>query len=323
MSKRKISHQQSVRMEKKQQHLRENIITDSSNIDAEGLIITRFGRHVLLETSEKKHIHCSIRPALHSLVAGDRVLWRAEKNGQGVVVSLYPRQTVLGRPDKQGQLKPVAANITQLIIVVAPKPIISWPLLDSYLVIAEFLRLQAIIVLNKTDLESQVIQDQLRSQYGALGYPVLFTHFHDKKGYLALQSILNHQVSVFVGQSGVGKSSIITQLLPDEINIQTAEISTHTDLGCHTTTNSYFYPIPTGGALIDSPGVREFGLWHMPQKDIANGYREFRPYLTQCKFRNCDHQQSPGCALIAAIKRGEITPTRHDNYVRLSKQYAK
>ena len=126
-----------------------------------------------------------------------------------------------------------------------------------------------------------------------------------------------------MGQSGVGKSSLITRVLPLELGIQTAAISTRTDLGCHTTSNSCLYHIPTGGALIDSPGVREFGLWHMPVTEIAKGYREFRPYLSQCKFRNCNHRDTLGCALVTAVNNTLVSRNRYDNYVKISTQFAK
>ena len=143
-------------------------------------------------------------------------------------------------------------------------------------------------------------------------------------GYKQLQDALKDQTSVFVGQSGVGKSSLISHILPEESSkIQVAEISVKSELGCHTTSNSCFYHIPSGGALIDSPGVREFGLWHMDATDIAKGFREFKPFLSKCKFRNCNHQDTPGCALLEAIKNKFITRQRYENYVKISTQFAK
>lgn len=323
MSKRRISHQQSTRIEKKQKHYRQQAETGGPGLTADGLVITRYSSHALVESPEGKQMRCSIRPHVDALVAGDRVLWQAEGSGQGVVISCYPRQSLLGRPDKHGQMRPVAANISQLMIVVAPKPLISWPLLDSYLVMAEYLNLQACIILNKIDLACPTLRQQLLQGYEHLGYPILFTSLGDKKSYKQLQEKLDQQTSVFVGQSGVGKSTLIAGILPLQPNIQIASISAHTDLGCHTTSNSYLYHLPTGGALIDSPGVRNFGLWHMPLEAIAKGYREFRPYLTQCKFRNCNHRDTPGCALIMAVNKNLVTHNRYENYVKISLQFAK
>lgn len=322
MSKRRISNQQSARIEKKQKHYRQPTEIENNASAADGLIIRRFSRHAIVESNAGVRIHCSIRPNIDSLVAGDRVIWQAEGDSQGVVVSCYPRQSVLGRPDKRGLLKPVAANISQIMIVVAPKPDISWGLLDSYLVMTEFLNLEACIVLNKIDLPSKALQKQLQL-YEQLGYKILFTSKTHQEGYLQLQQSLDNQTSVFVGQSGVGKSSLISKILPLEINIQIAAISDRTDLGCHTTSSSCLYHLPTGGAIIDSPGVREFGLWHMLARDIANGYREFKPYLSACQFRNCNHRDSKGCAIIAAVDNHLISPHRFANYVKISTQFSK
>ncbi|WP_133128273.1 small ribosomal subunit biogenesis GTPase RsgA [Legionella nagasakiensis] len=320
MSKRRVSKQQSTRIEKKQTSYRQTL--EDNKTTADGLVITRFGSHALIKNDEGVCIHCSIRPAIDSLVAGDRVVWLPEGEAQGVVVSRYPRNSVLGRPDKRGIIKPIAVNITQIMVVVAPKPQISWSLLDSYLVMAEYLNLKTCIILNKVDLPCTNLAERLQQQYQPLGYSILFTSPECKDSYQELQKTLHDETSVFVGQSGVGKSSLIAKLLPFESNIQTSDISIISELGRHTTSNSCFYELPTGGALIDSPGVREFGLWHMPATDIAKGYREFRPYIASCKFRNCDHLNTPGCALFTAVKTGIITRDRYDNYVKISKQFA-
>ena len=323
MSKRRITHQQSLRIEKKQKDYRKKAETGAEGPTIDGLVIRRFSRHALIETAEGDRTLCSIRPTIDSLVSGDKVLWQAEGEKQGVVVSRYPRQSVLGRPDKRGQIKPVAANISQMMIVVAPKPEISWPLLDSYLVMADYLQLEACIVLNKVDIPCDDLKQRLIEQYQPLGYSILLTSQQDKKSHRHLQKALDQQTSVFVGQSGVGKSSLIAGVLPLETTIQTGAISTRTELGTHTTSSSCLYHLPTGGALIDSPGVREFALWHMPVSEIAKGYREFKPYLSECKFRNCNHIDNIGCALLAAIKQDLIAYNRYENYVKIASQFAK
>ena len=319
MSKRRINKQQSARIEKIQQTYHEN--KENHDDLADGLVITRYSRHVEVEDNEGKHIRCSIRPNLDTLVAGDRVIWQTEGTNQGVVVSLYPRGSILAKPTSVGLKKPVAANITQLIIVIAPKPEISWPLLDSYLVMAETLRLHAVILLNKTDLPCADIQDELLTNYRNLNYPIIFTNKNSPESFEQLKITLNHQISVFVGQSGVGKSSLISGILPHEPNIATGELSENSELGRHTTSNSRYYHLPSGGALIDSPGVREFSLWHIDASEIAQGYCEFKPYLSQCKFRNCTHKDTPGCAIIKAVSEGSITNKRYENFIKLRAQY--
>lgn len=321
MSKRRINKQQSARIQKIQARYRQKNEANETFPTVEGLVLTRFSRHAIVEDPQGNCVHCSIRPNLDSLVAGDQVIWQAESKG-GVVVSRFPRESVLSRPDKRGELKPIAANITQVIVVVAPKPDLTWPLLDSYLVMAEHLGLNLCIVLNKVDIPCVNIQEELLKLYKPLGYPIIFTSSHNNSGYDLLKQSLDQQTSVFVGQSGVGKSSLISKLLP-EVDIQTAEISTGSELGCHTTSNSRLYHLPSGGNLIDSPGVREFGLWHMPISEIVQGYREFRPLVSQCKFRNCNHRDSPGCAIIAALDGGKLAQKRYDNFLKITSQYAK
>jgi ribosome biogenesis GTPase / thiamine phosphate phosphatase len=322
MSKRRINKQQTTRIEKIQQgyQLSKETLVDSL---ANGLVITRYSRHVEIEDEQGNRRRCSIRTNIDTLVAGDRVIWQPEGAKQGVVVSLYPRATILARPTAKGLKKPVAANITQLIIVIAPKPEVSWPLLDSYLIMAEILKLHAVILLNKVDLPSQTLQQQLTTDYLQLNYPIVMISKDLPASFDELKHRLNHQVSVFVGQSGVGKSSLIASILPHEHDIATGEISIGTELGKHTTSNSRYYHLPSGGALIDSPGVREFSLWDIEPTTIAQGYKEFSKYISQCKFRNCTHIDTPHCALIEALKQGAIAPNRYENFVKLCSHYSK
>lgn len=320
MSKRRISKQQTSRIEKIQHNYQMTKEYDLSSL-ADGLVISRFGKHAEIEDSNGKRIHCAIRPNLETLVAGDRVVWQLEHGDKGVVVSLYPRGSILARPSGTGLSKPVAANITQLIIVIAPKPEISWPLLDSYLIIANILQVHALIVVNKIDIPYQDIHTELHNTYQPLGYPIIHVSTYNNSGIDELKSSLNHQVSVFVGQSGVGKSSIISSILPHEENILTQLISEKSELGQHTTSNSRYYHLLSGGALIDSPGVREFSLWHMDPSSIAQEYQEFKPYITQCKFRNCLHKDTPDCAVVRALEQGLISQIRYDNYIKLCTQF--
>ncbi|MFC3907993.1 ribosome small subunit-dependent GTPase A [Legionella dresdenensis] len=315
MSKRRINKQQTARIEKIQARYRTDDSASSNNHD--GLVLTRFSRHAVVEDENGHRIHCSIRPNIDSLVAGDKVIWQSANTEQGVVVSRYPRASVLERTDKRGGNKPVAANITQVLIVVAPKPELSWALLDSYLVMTENLDLNAVIILNKTDIPCADIQARLISVYQSLGYKLIFTCKDDSEGFDQLKQVLRDQVSVTVGQSGVGKSSLINRILPNEKEIAVAEISVISELGCHTTSNSYYYHLPDGGALVDSPGVREFGLWQMPASDILYGFREFRALAKSCKFRNCNHYDSPGCALLAAVDAGAVAQSRYGSLLKI------
>lgn len=322
MSKRRINKQQSARIAKIQKTYHDNMENNSDSL-ADGLVITRFSRHVEIEDNEGTRILCSIRPNLNTLVAGDRVIWQMEGEAQGVVVSIYPRGSVLARPSQKGLKKPIAANITQMVVVIAPKPEVSWPLLDSYLIMAEILQLHVVIILNKIDLPNQVLQERLTTDYQSLDYPVIMASNQIPDTMEPLKEALDNQISVFVGQSGVGKSSLISSLLPHEQNITINEISTGSELGKHTTRNSRYYHLPSGGALIDSPGVREFSLWDIDYSTIAQGYKEFKPYLSLCKFRNCTHIDTPQCGVIAAVSKGEISIHRYENFIKLCTQFNK
>jgi len=319
MSKRRINKQQSKRIELIQASYQQPSNSDQQDNYA-GLVIMRHSRHAVIEDEQGNRIHSSIRPHIDSLVAGDRVIWQKEGDNQGIVVSRLDRQSELGKVDGRGNVRAVAANITQLIAVFAPKPAMTWPLLDNYTIIAELLGLRLLIVLNKTDLHCDDIKIQLQNIYQKLDYRVLYTNNQESQSYLCLEDCLKNEVSVFVGQSGVGKSSLISTILPHEDTIITGEISASSELGCHTTSNSRYYHLPNGGALIDSPGVREFSLGQLAKKDTLYGFREFRRLAHQCKFRNCNHLNSPGCEILRSVESGENSSQRYDNFIKLYAQ---
>lgn len=320
MSKRRINKQQSARIGKMQKAYQSNREQQERTL-FDGLVITRFGKMVEIENEQGNTVRCAIRPHLDVVIAGDKVVWQQEGENQGVIVSIYPRTSVLSRPESHGLEKPVAANITQLIVVIAPKPEVSWPLLDSYLIVAELLKLRAVILLNKTDLPCPIEKERLLEDYKGLNYPIVMLNNQSTSCLYDLDSVLNCQVNVFVGQSGVGKSSIIAQLLPEESQILTGDISSQSNLGKHTTTHSRYYHLPGGAALIDSPGVRQFSLWNIEPNKIAEGYCEFTPYIRLCKFRNCTHIETPGCALIEAVNNKLVSSRRYQNFIHLYNQH--
>lgn len=306
MAKRRLSKQQKNRIQQQSYH------------DAEiGLVLNRYGKQAEIETDSGQIIRCSIRQRVRNLVAGDRVLWQEVDSTHGVIVERLERKSILGRPDKHNKIKAIAANIDTILIVVAAKPELSLSLLDSYLVIAEHLDIDAAIILNKTDLDHKTVMQHL-SIYQDLGYEVLTTSAKKRGGIKPLYQVMQNQVGVFVGQSGVGKSSLINSLLDKEI-AATGEISQQSELGRHTTSMSKLYHMDYGnGKIIDSPGIREFGLWHMPASDIARGFREFQPLLGQCKFRDCQHKNELGCAITQAVKEQKIAQSRYQSYVKLT-----
>lgn len=326
MSKRKLTRQQSWRIKKIQDERAERAAKRSNSIEKQltegelgeeqqGLVIAHYGAQVDVESSAGDIIRCHLRANLDALVTGDQVVWRAG-NPTGVVVANVERHSVLSRPDIHGTLRPVAANIDTIVLVIAPFPEPHANLIDRYLVAAESVGITPLILLNKTDLideQNQADIEQLLSIYPTIGYQVMKVSTTNNNGIDQLKEHLKNKTSVFVGQSGVGKSSLINALLPG-VDIKVGELSVGKAKGTHTTTTAKLFHFPTGGDLIDSPGIREFGLWHMEREQVAEGFVEFGPFLGQCKFRDCTHQQEPGCAILNAVEEGAISQRRLNSF---------
>lgn len=332
MSKRKLTRKQKWRIEKIQQERlkrsqeraeRTEAWLDAATLgpEQEGLIVAHFGTQVEVEDAHRHRYRCMLRANLPTLVTGDRVAWRLGPDDLGVIEAQYPRRSSLSRPDARGQLKTIAANIDYIIIVIAPLPAPSSLLIDRYLVAAELAHIEPILLLNKTDLlgaSSLEKFNALIARYRAIGYQVLTCSTRQAASLQTLQPVLEHHSFVFVGQSGVGKSSLVNALLPGS-DQQTGPLSAASQLGTHTTTTARLFHTLGGGWLIDSPGIREFGLYAENNFELATGFKEFRPHLGHCQFSNCKHDQEPACAIKSAIARGAIHPERLENYLKLSR----
>lgn len=293
---------------------------DSLLAEQMGLVVGRFGQHADVRNEQDQILRCHIRRTIESVVCGDNVLFRQNKEDnasiQGVIEAVEERQSLLSRPDFYDGIKPVAANIDQILIVSSILPAFSSNIVDRYLVAAEDVEITPIILINKIDLLEDDMMDAVQEaveRYQALGYKVIQLSCKSGEGVDLLAQQLNHKTSVFVGQSGVGKSSLVNALLP-ESEEAIGDISETSGLGQHTTTSAKLLRFSTGGQLIDSPGVREFALWHLPADRVTWCFKEFRAYIGGCKFRDCKHADDPGCLLKKAVEQGEISSDRFENY---------
>ncbi len=325
----KVHEERTNRAQKRERDISRQMQAGDLSEEQQGTVIAHFGQLLdieALEGEDKGKIHrCHVRSNIDSLVTGDKVIWRSGKDLTGVIEARVERETLLQRPDNFGNLKPVAANIDYIVIVIAPEPEPFQGLIDRYIVAAETVGIPPVVLLNKTDLltdENRKPIDEMMDLYESLGYQTIRASVKTPKnengneGMSELLAWLDEHTSVFVGQSGVGKSSLIQELLPEH-DIRVGDLSENTRKGTHTTTTAKLFHLPSGGDLVDSPGIREFGLWHIGEQELLEGFVEFRPHLGLCRFRDCRHQNEPKCAINDAVISGEITERRMNSYRRI------
>lgn len=282
-----------------------------------GIIIAAHGRHYLAE-SEGRRLQCVTRGKKTNVAVGDLVDLTLTSPDQAVIDNIQERKTLLYRSD-QYKSKLLAANVTQLFIVVATEPGYTDDLVSRALVAAEAAGIAARLILNKVDVTENLERTRARLEmYTAMGYPV---HEVSAKGRPeqtvdTLAPLLAHQSTILIGQSGMGKSSLINLLIPDA-DIATREISAALDTGKHTTTFTRLYHLDAQATVIDSPGFQEFGLYHLSEGMLERAFRDFQPYLGGCKYYNCRHLLEPQCAVLDAVRTGKIAKMRHELYGQL------
>jgi ribosome biogenesis GTPase len=282
----------------------------------DGQIVANFGRRYLVELADSSTLDCVTRRKRGALACGDRVTVADSGAGKGVIEAVAPRATLLYRSDRVRQ-KLVAANVTQLVIVVAPVPAFHEDLVNRCLAAAEHGGMSALIALNKVDLPQAPAALRSLELYRGLGYRLVALSAKSDLG--PLVSHLKGETSVLVGQSGMGKSTIVNGLIPAAA-VRVAEISAALDSGRHTTTHTRLYHLDGASHVIDSPGMQLFGLHHLEEPELADAFVEFRPWLGQCRFRDCRHVSEPGCAIAAACDKGKISARRLASYRGLARE---
>ncbi|SIR95009.1 ribosome biogenesis GTPase [Moraxella cuniculi DSM 21768] len=311
---------------------------------ATGVIVSHFGKQLDVQITALPSIlpehdsdeqlltlgaiwRCHARTNLPMLACADTVQFSLDlSSGLGRIERLLPRTTLITRPDRYHKVKPVAANVDTLVIVFAPLPKPAVNLIDRYLLIAKLAGVKPLLLLNKADLLSEHPEvANIACDYQKLGeqcgFSLISTSLVDDTGVDKLSAHIDGKLSIFAGQSGVGKSSLINKLLPNA-NQATNQISTNSQLGQHTTTTSRLlaynnHKLHQGG-IIDTPGIREYGIWHLSADDILTGFDELRPLADDCQFRDCSHHaNAKGCAMWAAANRGEVLPRRIESLIGL------
>ena len=290
----------------------------ADEFDAE--VVAAFGRHVIVRDASGSERRA--RPAGRRLiiVCGDRVRCEVDRaHDEVLAVEVLPRTSLLARASARGDSEPVVANITRLVVVIAPLPAPDFFIVDRYLCAATAAGVDGTLAVNKTDLEDGIAAAELDA-YAAAGYGTLRCAAKTGAGLDALRQVLKDAVSVLVGQSGVGKSSLVRALISHAV-VTTGDLVREEE-GRHTTTASRAYELESGGTLIDSPGVRDFA----PAIDRLDartlGFPEIARGAPECRFQDCSHMHEPGCAIVAAVDSGSLSSRRYESYRRLRRRFA-
>jgi ribosome biogenesis GTPase / thiamine phosphate phosphatase len=285
---------------------------------AEGRVVADFGREFLVELSDRRQVACTRKGKKQDATCGDFVEIRLTGSAQGSIERVGTRRNLLYRSD-QWREKTLAANVDQVVILLAPKPPFSEAFLNLSLVACEAARLPVVIALNKSDLPEHAEALKSLAPFEKIGYTIISMSAKFDTAQ-PLRPLLESKLTLLVGQSGMGKSKTVNALVLSDV-ARVGELTASLGSGAQTTTFSRFYRLDKDTAIIDTPGFQSFGLFHLTEDQIGEAMREFRPFLGRCKFNDCAHLGEPGCEVIAAAGRGEITAARLSFYQVLIEQH--
>jgi len=299
------------------QNTRRTFVSKAKEGDFAGVIQSVHGKIVTVESHDGKRLKCFLRGTFKKrLVVGDRVSWSFADKKNGVICSLLERKNILKRNDPMGEPKEFAANIDVMVIVSSVKPAFREGLIDRYLVEAESQNMEAVMLLNKVDLKGSEVIEKKTLVYKEIGYQTYFVSASTRLGMDNFYQSLSDKVSILVGYSGVGKTSILNILIPDA-NLKVSSIHEPSGQGRHTTSASRMYTLSNGAKIIDSPGVRTFGLSPSFKKNIAPYFRDFRRFASECEFDDCSHIKEVNCAVKEALDEGKIHMARYESYLSI------
>jgi ribosome biogenesis GTPase len=292
-----------------------------------GIVIATRGKVFDVRTEDGGHVICEVRQKVKDEIAritpvavGDDVLFSRSHEGSGAIEKVLERRTTFGRPAKgvEDKLQVIAANLEQLAIVVSAKhPALKTGLIDRFMVAAQVGSLHPIIIINKIDLYWSNNLSEIAAAYQNIGIPVFMLSANTGIGVENLRRNLSNRRTLFAGHSGVGKSTLLNHLLPG-LNLKTKKVSAFSDRGTHATTNIELYELPSGGFVVDSPGLKVMGLWEMDKEQLPYYFSDFDQFCEQCRFQPCSHTHEPGCAVKQAVTDGLIADFRYDNYIAIA-----